>query len=344
MTDARADYLSSARVRQLLAAVGSGSPARNTALGGPSAGEQNEPLVQAAEYDWRDPHYFNEEQLNRLAAFMSQVGARMAGTFAHFHGSEFDVSPISITQHFAGDLHDCVGADGDYYLTFGGEKSQPCGFALIPIEAALAWTSLLLGDPESSNDPPRAFSPLEESLLFDLAAAVVESFLLPLRPYNHLRSDGQLCKGQPSVQYELTAEICRIAWRIKKADANETSEIVFLLPCGKLAALVGKTTAPAPQPAPQELSRVLMEHVQQMPVTVAVRFATTSVRFREIMDLGRGDILLLGKPLHDPAELIIDGRTVFRGRPAQSNGQYAVLVTESRTDRTQETVNSRTTR
>jgi flagellar motor switch protein FliM len=343
MTDARADHLSRTRVRQLLAAVGSASPTRNAALGGPSTGEQHEPLCQVAEYDWRDPHYFSADQLNRLAALMSQVGARMAGTFAHFYGSEFDVSPISITQHFAGDLDECIGADDDYYLTFGAEKSRPCGFALISIEAARAWTSLLLGDSESNNDPQRAFSPLEESLLSDLAAAVVESFLLPLRPHSHLKSDGQLCQGQPSIQYELTEEICRIAWRVKKADANETSEIVFLLPCGRLAALVGKTTAAAPQPAPQELSRALMEHLQQMPVTVAVRFATTSVRFREIMDLGQGDILLLGKPLHDPAELTVDGFTVFRGRPAQSDGQYAVLVTESRTDRTQETVNSRMT-
>lgn len=344
MSVATADHLSSARVRQLLAAVGSESSARNGGLGTPSADEPNEPAGQVDEYDWRDPHYFNEEQLNRLAALMSQVGARMAGTFAHFQGSEFDVAPVSITQHFADDLHDCLGADGDYYLTFSGEKGRPCGFALIPIEAALAWTSLLLGDPESNHDPQRAFSPLEESLLSDLAAAMIEGFLISLGPHGHLKSDGRLSRGQPGIQYELTEEVCRIAWRIRKADSNETSEIVFLLPCGKLVALVGKTTAAAPQPAPQELSRVLMEHLQQMPVTITARFAATSVRFREVLDLGRGDILLLGKPLSDPVELMIDGRTVFRGRPAQSNGQYAVLVTESKTERTQETVNSRTTR
>jgi len=331
MTDASTSHLSSARVRQLLAAVG-------------SAYEQNGTLGQVAQYDWRDPHYFREDQLNRLAAILSQVAARMAATFAHFHGSEFDVSPISITQHFANDLHDWSGADRDYHVTFGGEKGRPCGFALIPVEAALAWTSLLLGDSEPNHEPQRAFSPLEESLLSDLATAVVESFLLPLRPHSNLKSDNQLCKGQPNVPYELTEEICRIALRIKKVDSNETSEIVFLLPCSKLAALVGKTATAASRPAPQELSRVLMEHLQQMPVTVAVRFATTSVCFREVLDLGRGDILLLDKPLEDPVELVIDGRTAFRGRPAQSDGQYAVLVTESRTDHTQETVNSRTAR
>ncbi len=344
MSVATADHLSSARVRQLLAAVGSESSARNAGLGTPSADEPNEQAGQVAEYDWRDPHYFNEEQLNRLAALMSQVGARMAGTFAHFHRSEFDVSPISITQHFAGDVRDCLGTDGDYHLTFGTEKSQACGFALMPVEAALAWTSLLLGDSEPNNDPPRTFSPLEESLLSDLAAAVVESFLVSLRPHGHLKSDGRLGKGQPSIQYELTEEICRIAWRIKKVDSNETSEVVFVLPCSKLAALVGKISAATAQPAPQELSRMLMEHLQQMPVTVTARFAATTVGFREILDLSRGDVLLLGKQLDDPVELLIDGRTAFRGRPARSNGRYAVLITESRTDRTQETRNAGATK
>ena len=72
-----------------------------------------------------------------------------------------------------------------------------------------------------------------------------------------------------------------------------------------------------------------MEHLQQMPVTVPARLASTTLTFQEVLDLGPGDILLLDKPVDGPAELIIDGRTVFRGRPAQSQGRYAVVILES---------------
>jgi flagellar motor switch protein FliM len=323
MTLAAAPHLSSARVRRLLAAVG-------------STHEPEQASAPAAEYDWRDPHYFNEDQLNRLAALMSRVAAHMAQTFAHFHHGAFDVAPVSVTQHFAGDLHNLTGTENDYCLTFGPAKNQPCGFAVIPAETARAWVGPLLGDAQTDGPAQRTLSCLEESLLCDLVTALVESFLSPLRAHHNLKADGPLGKGQPNIQYELTEELCHIALRVKKAGSEEATEMALLLPCSRLAALVGKAPAPAVRIPPQELSRAMMEHLQQMSVTVTARLASTSIRFREMLDLGRGDILLLGQPLDEPLELVVEGRTVLRGRPARSEGRYAVLVTPASTGRTQE--------
>jgi flagellar motor switch protein FliM len=69
--------------------------------------------------------------------------------------------------------------------------------------------------------------------------------------------------------------------------------------------------------------------LQQVPVTIRATLTSTTLTFQEILDLGPGDILLLDKPVDGPAELIVNGRTVFRGRPAQSQGQYAVVIHES---------------
>jgi flagellar motor switch protein FliM len=46
------------------------------------------------------------------------------------------------------------------------------------------------------------------------------------------------------------------------------------------------------------------------------------------MGLRPGDILLLDKKVDEPVELIIQGQTFFRGRPAKSAGRYAVVITE----------------
>ncbi len=323
MTGPSVNHLSSARVRQLLATVG-------------SAYTQDQAAGTVAEYDWRDPHYFNADQLNRLAAVMSQIAARVAQTFAHFHSGEFDVAPTAITQHFASAVQDLIETDHGYYLTFSPEKGRPCGFALISAETARAWVTLLLGDSDSGPDAEGALSSLEESLLCDLMTAVVDNFLVPLRPHHNLKLDTPLGKGQPGVPYELTEEICRIALRVKKAGSEEASEIAFLLPCNRLTALVGKTVPVVARVPPPELSRALMEHLQQMPVTVTARLATTNVRFQAVIELDRGDILLLGKALDQPAELLLDGRTAFRGRLARSEGRYAVFVTQSEAGRVPE--------
>jgi flagellar motor switch protein FliM len=323
------DHLGKAKIHRLLAAVGS-VPARERAAG------------DVTPYDWRDPHSLNTDQLNRLAAIMSQVAAKLGDVFTRFFSREFDVSPTAVSQHFAGDLQRGIDPDGSYCLTFGPDKGPSCGFLAISSPTTMAWVSRLLGDTEPGGDPDRPLSSLEESLLSDLVAVVLDVFLNSLRPHENLRSVGRLSKGQPEIQFELTEAICRITFRVQETDKGGPSDITFLLPCDRLAALAGKTPAAAPRVTPQELSQALMEHLQQMPVTVTARLATARISFQEILDLSPGDVLLLDKPIHEMVELAIEGHTAFRGRPARSEGKYAVLIRESQTARRPETPTSKT--
>jgi flagellar motor switch protein FliM len=258
------DHLGQAKIRQLLAAVG-------------SAPAPEPPAGAVTPYDWRDPHYLNADQLNRLAAIMSQAAARLGDVFTRFFSREFDVSPTAVTQHFAGDLHRSFEPDNSYCLTFGPDKGPSCGFLAISTRTTMAWVSRLLGDTEPAGDSDRALSSLEESLLSDLVAAVIEVFLGSLKPHEDLKGSGRLSKGQPDIRFETTEEICRIAFQIKEADKSEPSEVTFLLSCSRLAALTGKTLAATSRATPQELSQALMEHLQQMPVTVTARLATARI-------------------------------------------------------------------
>jgi flagellar motor switch protein FliM len=317
VTAPSANHLGRAKIGQLLAAVGS-RPAPDQAP------------PQATPYDWRDPHCFNANQQTRLAQALGQVAARMAEIFARSRNSAFEVSLKALAQHFAGDLCRRMELDHDYCLTFAPDKGPPCGFVSISPQTTIAWVTWLLGDSDSTRDPNLALSSLEESLLSDLLTAVLEAFLAPLRAQHNLRPAGPLCEGQPNLQFELTEEVARIVFQVKSADPGEPCEIAFVLPCSRLAALAGKTATTTPaKVSPQELSHALMEHLQHVPVTVKATLASTTLTFQEILDLVPGDILLLDKPVDGPAELILNGRTVFRGRPVRSQGQYAVVVLES---------------
>jgi len=316
------NHLAKMRIRQLLAAVGSRSSA---------APGQDQAAANAKEYDWRDPHCLNPDQLNRLAASMSQAAVRLGGVFTRFFGREFDVSPTAVTQHFANHLFGSLEFDHLYCLTFGPEKGPSCGILALPSPTALAWATRLLGDSDAGGNSDRPLSSLEESLLSDLAAAALEVFLASLRPHENLRGDSGLNKGQPAIQFELTEEVCRIVFRVKESGKEEASDVVLLLSCGRLAALVGKAPMTAPRATPLELSRVLMEHLEQMPITVTARFASARIGFQEVLDLAPGDVLLLDKPLHEMVELIVEERTAFRGLAARSQGRYAILVKEAAT-------------
>ena len=311
------NHLGRAKIGQLLAAIGS----KHTP--DPSS-------PQAASYDWRDPHYFNADHQSRLAQTLGQVAARMAEILTRARNSAFEVSLKTLTQHYAGDLCRGMELDRDYCLSFASDKGSPCGFASISPQTTIAWVTWLLGDADSARDPNQALSSLEESLLSDLLTSLLEAFLAPLRTPHNLKPAGPVSQGQPNLQYELTEEIARVIFQVKSADPGAPTEIAVVLPCSRLAALAGKTATATPaKVTPQELSHALMEHLQQVPVTVRATLISTTLTFQEILDLGPGDILLLDKPVDGPAELIANGRPIFRGRPAQSQGQYAVVILES---------------
>jgi flagellar motor switch protein FliN len=319
MTAASASNLSRAKIHRLLQAVG-------------SAPTQTEPDVEASAYDWRDPHYFNEDQRNRLAAMMTQGAALLSDRFVHFYHSEFNVKATSIKQHYAADLNSHIRLDEGFSLPFGPDADHPCGFLAVGAEVALNWATRLLGDSESNDEPGRVISSLEESLLSDLLAASAEAVLESLGDSQNLQAGSNLCRSGAAVPYGPTEEICHVVFQIQEAEAEETAELSFVLPCSTLAPAVGKALAAEVQPSAEQLARLLMEHVQKMPVTVTAHLAAIRLSFEEVLDLGPDDVLLIDKPIEEPMDVIVDGRTVFRGRPAQSNGQYAVFVTECTTE------------
>lgn len=313
-----AQDLGRAKVAQLLAAVGS-RPAPDPAP------------PETTPYDWRDPHYFNADQQTHLRQALEQVAARLAEVMGRARRGVCTVSLKSATQHFAGDLCRRLGLEQNYCLTFAPEKEQACGFAAIPPHTARTWVTWLLGDSEAARDPNQALSPLEESLLADLATTVLDTFLAPLRTAGTLQAADTLGKGQPLIAFELTEEIVKVVFQARNADADDPMEITFVLPAGRLAALAGKPTPAASKATPQELSRALLEHVQELTVTVQATLASVPLTFQEILDLAPGDVLLLDKPIEEGTDLMIDSRALFCGRPAHTQGKYAVVITEAAT-------------
>jgi flagellar motor switch protein FliN/FliY len=66
--------------------------------------------------------------------------------------------------------------------------------------------------------------------------------------------------------------------------------------------------------------------LQTAPVPVTVRLASTTLTFKEIMNLQADDVLLLDRRIDKPLELIVDGRTVYYGWPVKSGDKYAVTI------------------
>ena len=315
MSNAPANNLSKEKIQQLLAALGSG-PIEDTTQ------------IQTAEYNWQQPHYFDRHQLNKLDDFTKKIGKTIARKFATLCHGDFDVTVASTTQHFAAELLDQAldSKHNDYYLAFGTAQKHPSGLVGIPTKTAFIWATQLLGDTKPEGDSRTDLSQLEESLLFDIASAIVEA----------LSDANSNCDFQPAksivrrllpIELKGTEELCKITFHVKKTDADNTEAYLLIL-SSNLEPVVGKTVQATGKLSAEGISKAILGRMQQMPVSVTAQLASTMLTIEEIMGLQVDDILLLDKRINETVDLIVNNRMAFRGCPAKSAGKYAVVITE----------------
>jgi flagellar motor switch protein FliM len=303
------------KIQRLLASIGS-RPQKEAAQ------------IDAVEYDWRQPHYFSSEQLKRLDGFTAKVAQACLNRFNELYHSDFKVAVISTTQHFAGELAVSGNIRSDYCLAFGADENQIFGYVGIPAKTAIIWTTQLLGDNKSEEDYNRDLSQLEKSLLLDIAAGVIDAFSDSYENQN-LRTTAKLIKGQLPVKLRGDEELCKITFRVEKSGTGNASEVYFLIFCDKLKKVTEQNVQAGANTSAKDIAKTMLSHVGKVPVTITAKLASTEITFEEITNLNVDDILVLDKKLSMPVDLIIGGRTLFRGWLAKSDGRQAVVITES---------------
>jgi flagellar motor switch protein FliM len=306
--------LSREKIQQILASIGSQKV------------DQSD-KVEAAEYNWRQPHCFSNEQLKKLNNFTEKLAQSCAEKFTKLYNTDFNVTITLTTQHFAEEFIASNKNQGGYYLAFSSEPDQPFGLVGIPDKSAIVWASQLLGDTSSVENSDRGLSELEESLLFDIACGIVKAFSDSYENYD-LQPSNKIVKGQMPIELEGTEELCKITFSVEKTDSKNSSEAYFLILCNELKLVVGQNVQTDRDSSGKTVAKAMLGYVHKLPVPITARLASTVFTLEEMMSLHVDDVLLLDKRLNEPVELIIEGQTIFCGRPVKADGNHAVVITE----------------
>jgi flagellar motor switch protein FliM len=315
MSTSVTDNPSRQKIQQLLDAVGVESE------------EDTKCNIDAYDYNWNQCRYFNSSQLKELAGFTEKVAQSCARKLTQFYHSDFSVSIVSTTQHFASDFMTSGKTRGDYYLAFGTNPGQPSGLIGIPSQTAIVWATELLGDSKSAEDSDRNLSPLEESLLHDSASGIAEA-LSESSDHCDFQPAAEIVKDQMPIELKGHEELCKITFSVKKSDSKAASEAYFLILCSELQPAM-EENATAQVLSAKDTSNAMLNHIYEVPVLVKAQLDSTVFTFEDIMNLGVGDVLLLDKKTDEPIDLIAEDRILFRGWPAESAGKYAVVITET---------------
>jgi flagellar motor switch protein FliN len=69
----------------------------------------------------------------------------------------------------------------------------------------------------------------------------------------------------------------------------------------------------------------LLKHVE---LKVTLRFGQRQMRLQDILDLQSGSVIELDREIHEPVDLLLDGRVIARGQVVVVDGNYGLRISE----------------
>ena len=317
------------KTQQLLAAIGSKQTDASKNMDAPP-------------YDWYQPHCFNSQQMKKLSAFAAKVATSLAAKFSALCQKSSEVTIVSTSEHFSAQFVGQGPTDQDeknkgpinYYLPFGTGQEEACGFISIPPQTALMWTTQMLGDTETKENTTRSLSDLEASLLFDMAKIIVDAVSAAAEK-TAFKSTSNAVMDRLPFQLKGTEEFLKITFNVKKQESGTTSEAHILILSEKLVPLITDAGQAAGKLSDKEITRAIQNHIEKISIPITVQLASVAITVEEALNLSPGDILVLDKKIDEPAHLLVNGKTIFRGRCAKSAGNYAIAITEPVVETTQ---------
>ena len=310
--------LTKERIQQLIAAVGSKPP-------------EEEGNTDTEEYNWYEPHYFNNEHLAKFAGLTEKMAINIREKFVDLSRSEFDVSIISTTQHYASELSEKTlnEEEKEYFVIYGADKEHLFGLFGMPEKTALTWARQLLGDSEVTEDSEKKFSKLEESLLLDLSSVLIKIFSELFLDNKDVCLERNLVKQKWPLENQSTEELCKICFNVKKHDSENASIAYFVIPCNKLDSVLGVNTLNTDNTNTGDIHRNILDHLGLTQVQVTTQLACANLSFEDVMNLQVDDIVVLEKRVDEPIELKVGNRTVCYGWPGKCSGEYVLKVVDT---------------
>ncbi|PWU08571.1 MAG: hypothetical protein C5B51_07655 [Terriglobia bacterium] len=75
-------------------------------------------------------------------------------------------------------------------------------------------------------------------------------------------------------------------------------------------------------------SDALPQYVASVPLHFHISLARTTVKMKDLFEMGPGSTFQLGKPISEPADLVINGKVLARGHIMLLNGNYMLKISE----------------
>lgn len=284
--------------------------------------------VDTIAFNWEKPHHFRPDNLEHLEFFcQKRLPHFIENTFAALCQGEINITNITIDQNFACKLAEIVTVEQESYhfLPFS-HNNKVCGFMSISPEAAMVLVGHMLRDSDVSPEEGKELSLLEVSILYDIVSAVTDSLAEAFSENGgvSIQKNSELVKGKWPLDVSGLDDLTSINFTAEHS--NGAVETSFTMMSSILEPLVEVMEPETSDLSPEAISTMIMQRMHDVPISVTSRICSTSISLNDLINLNKGDILILNKKISEPFDILFNDHLSLQGYLASSCGKYAMAI------------------
>ncbi len=280
------------------------------------------------EYEWHEPHHFNQDELATIENFTKKVNREIIKAFGNLGHGEFLSEMTEMDQKFASTLIEIVNTDHQnyYFLPFQGPDETDAGFIGVSPESASTIVDMMLREIEKQER--KFLSELEETILMDVAASLVDALSCVFEENESKLVPGSAFKKATwPVSFHGLEDVALFDFEVS-SDQGQSVNFYFAILSDILDPVVGISTKMPKRPTQKQILDLIMKSLHKAPMEITARIISQNIKLQDLLDLQKGDLLVLNKRAVEPIEILLNNQQCMYAYPAAASGRYAVLIKE----------------
>lgn len=279
-------------------------------------------------FDFRRPTTLSREHIRMMQMVQDNLARGLTTVFAGALRAVASVHALELEQRTYDEYIRAV--PNPTYLTMLAFGSGRVGCMLeLPLPLAFAATELMLGGVGGKDQPHRAMTDLELSLMRNIVDLILPEFKIAIEPVMEIEPEIAGTESNPQfAQFASPSEmVILVSFDVKLE--HSTGIVRFCLPFAQmqphLDALSAAQQGGDSETEVEERHRV-HDHLAASPVEIAAIFRPAIASSRQIVELQVGDVIMMNHPTTMPLTVHVQGVNVYEATLGRMNRQLAFQI------------------
>jgi flagellar motor switch protein FliM len=345
-----ADILSQDEVDALLSALTTGGepetakeePSHIAKVGGGLEADKEEKLI--GKYDFRRPDIVSKDQMRTLQMLHKTFCRFLTTNLSTYLRTIMEVNLVAVDQLTYGEFNMSL-SNPTCINVFSIKPLE--GRAVLEINPVLVYTIIdrLLGGPGHPPGEIKALTDIEQSII----SKVIDLFLEGLREAwnNIIQFDLHIEEREVNPQFVQVVSpgetVILISCEMKVGQVTGIASIcfpfVYIEPI--MSSLSAQHWIAATQKKPSDDMKIsLRKNIERSSLACCAVLGRNSLTIRQLLELKKGDVLVLGQKISDPLVLQVEEKSQFLGNPGILGKKKAIQIISTMSENMEESPNA----